>query len=314
MSFSFRIRLNKSPTDTIQLDSNELDLTNVAQNFSLKLRSSKKNLSIRESGKWALVGEGYDSAEAAKSAGRIMEQTLMIALARVRIGADFGYRAPKGHFTEHGLRSFGSQLNQNTLNDVHGLMVFPTSVKPKFLSAEAKLSRGVNADQFQRVFGKIVAKKPKISERELLSYTLFNSSFFQPTADSRFLLLIMAIEALIEPLDRSTEASGHVEKLVEFTKQCGLPRKEKESILGSLRWLKKESINQAGRRMVLERLGKQAYQEMEAPKFFSHCYQLRSNLVHGNIPIPSLEEIGKVVAVVENFVSDLLTNSFIKYP
>ena len=39
----------------------------------------------------------------------------------------------------------------------------------------------------------------------------------------------------------------------------------------------------------------------------SHVYQLRSNLVHGNLPYPTFETVGAVAGALEVFVSDLLT-------
>ena len=99
-----------------------------------------------------------------------------------------------------------------------------------------------------------------------------------------------------------------MESLIEKTELSDLEQREKDSVLGSLRWLKKESISQAGKRLVAARLGAEArYQDLSPPEFFAKCYTLRSNLVHGNKPFPSFEEVGALSAPLEVFVSDLLT-------
>lgn len=143
---------------------------------------------------------------------------------------------------------------------------------------------------------------------------LFNASFFQPTADSRFLVLVMAVEALIEPVSRSPEGLEHVDRLIEQTRAATLPGVDKDSMIGALQWLRRESINQAGKRLASMRLGGRLYSGRAAPEFFSYCYQLRSNLVHGNLPIPTFEEVGNVACILEVFVSDLLTSPILGHP
>lgn len=122
-----------------------------------------------------------------------------MALARVRVGADFGHRAAKGMFTQHGLRWVEEQIGQRVLNNGHGLMVFQSEPRPRFASTNAQMTRGSRPEVFMTALEKAIAQNPSIGERDLLAYTLFNASFFQPTADSRFLLLVMAVEALIAP-------------------------------------------------------------------------------------------------------------------
>jgi hypothetical protein len=58
---------------------------------------------------------------------------------------------------------------------------------------------------------------------------------------------------------------------------------------------------------VSNRLGDRCYGDKVASEFFMHCYQLRSNLVHGNLPYPSFEEVGNTCGTLEVFMSDLLT-------
>jgi hypothetical protein len=70
-----------------------------------------------------LRGSGYGSEDEATTAGQLWRGRLMKAFNVVRIGADFGDRAPQSSFTLAGLERFGAP-DRRTLNDVHGLMVF----------------------------------------------------------------------------------------------------------------------------------------------------------------------------------------------
>ncbi len=203
---------------------------------------------------------------------------------------------------------------QRTLNDFHGLMAYPCAITPSFVKTNFQLGYAVATESFESAMQAAIAAQIVLTERERLAFTLFNASFFRQTADSRFLLLAMAIEALIEPATRSAESSSHVEALIALTKSASLPRAERDSMIGTLKWLSKESITQAGKRLVLSRLGERQYNGQAAPAFFSRVYSERSNLVHGNLPYPSLSSVGALAATLEVFVSDLLTSPFIGLP
>lgn len=308
MTFSFRIRVNRSPTDTIQTEESELTLASHSNDQQIVLRS-RNEMPIKESDQLSLVGSGFSTEEQANSAGHKYQIALMAALAKVRVGADFGQRAAKGVFTKHGLKWVEEKTGVRTLNNVHGLMVYKTEPKPKFASMGGQITRGTNRDSFLTALTTSINNNSIITDRELVAFTLFNASFFQPTSDSRFILLVMAIEALIEPVSRTPESIALVDSMIKGVKDKPLDEKEKTSIIGSLGWLKKESINQAGKRLVSSRLPAGSnYNDLSPAMFFSKCYQLRSNLVHGNMPFPTFEEIGNVVATLEVFVSELLTN------
>lgn len=313
LTYSFRIRFNCSPNDTIQLEASKLAVPVTDQRLSIALHARQDDLPIRDSDQLALVGAGCDSAEEAVAAGVKFQNALMVALARVRVGADFGHRAAKGMLTEHGLKWAEEQIGQRTLNNVHGLMVFQSDPRPRFASINVRMTRGTSHEAFIAAFTEAIAQDPPIAERDLLAYTLFNASFFQPTSDSRFLLLVMAVEALIELAPRSADALTHVGSLIDQTKSSTLSADEKNSILGALCGLRKESISQAGRRLATERLGDRAYGGRPSADFFNYCYRLRSNLVHGNLPTPIFEEVGNAAAPLEVFVSDLLTSPILGY-
>ena len=119
MTYSFRIRFNRSPTDTIQLDACELAVPVIDERLSIALRARKDSLSIRDSDQLALIGSGYETPEEADAAGIQFQDALMVALARIRVGADFGHRAAKGMFTEHGLKWMAESVKQHPwLNDL----------------------------------------------------------------------------------------------------------------------------------------------------------------------------------------------------
>ena len=147
-----------------------------------------------------------------------------------------------------------------------------------------------------------------LSETRQVSYDLYASSVGLPSADGRFALLMAALESMIEPVARSEECQGHVDRLVELTESSGLPERDIRSINGTLRWLRIQSINRAGKELA-RTLDPREYMGMSAAKFFSEAYSLRSRLLHGNHPLPSWREINQWAGSLEVFVADLIAAS-----
>jgi hypothetical protein len=217
MSYSFRIRINRSNRNFINSDLTEIPIPSPDAGIALFLRSAIHEKSIKEAEHLVLAGEGFISEEAASEAGHRFEEAFMIALAKGRIGADFGDRAPKSFFTEHGLKAFFPPGERTSLNNIHGLMVYPSEPKPQFVALPYSFMTGTSVEMFHAEFGAAALRNRKLTDRERIAFVLFNSSFFQPGADARFLLLTMAIEALIEPAHKSSEAMQLVDGFIKQT-------------------------------------------------------------------------------------------------
>jgi hypothetical protein len=56
--------------------------------------------------------------------------------------------------------------------------------------------------------------------------------------------------------------AGHVDRLIALTSDVDLEKAEKDSLLGSLKWLRSHSIRSADRCFVLERLPDRKYQDL----------------------------------------------------
>ena len=59
----------------------------------------------------------------------------------------------------------------------------------------------------------------------------------------------------------------------------------RQPVTGTLRFLYKESIRQAGKRLA-STLGDRSYMGEKPAVFFTRCYDLRSALAHGDYPRP----------------------------
>jgi hypothetical protein len=306
--FSFRIRIHRSPENTINIDATRWEWNIGEKTPPLILCAQKKEEAIKDSETWVLKSDGWSSKEEACQAASKYIDALALTLVRMQIGADFGNRSPKSCFTHHGIAMLEAGSGRRVLNDVHGIMIYESEPPPLFASMGIKDLLGKPKEQFEKIFSHALKDNRILTERERLSLELFNASFFQKSNESRFILLVMAIEALLERPPRSSDAASHIESMILATDRSKqLSSEEKKSLLGSLKQLCYESINQTGRKLAEKCLRGRSYMSKEAPSFFTYCYRLRSQLTHGALDFPSQEELRSAVTPLAMFVSDILS-------
>jgi hypothetical protein len=278
----------------------------------VSLRSAEDGKTIEEAKTLVLRQAGWATEDAAEAAGRALVDPLTRALSALAMGADLGERGPKGRFTDEGLKWVEAQHNRRILNDFPGLTVFETDPSPLFVSQRPTYVRYPEEGSFQRLFRRALEYDEPLSDQERIAFQLFSTSFFETSADTRLLTLMMALEALLELAPRPAASLTHVEHLIALTSSADeLTDAERASILGSLSWLRTESIGQGGRRLA-SRLEPRTYDGREPSKFFSYCYELRSALAHGKTSLPTREEVDRAAASLERFVGHLLAGPLLE--
>jgi len=275
----------------------------------LVLSSGSDEVAIKDADQFIFMSSGWPSEEAARLAADKYVPALARTLARLRIGVDFGDRAPEGGgFAPAVIESIWQKHGVRVINETPGVMVYESEPAPAFASSSGSVGIAVHSAQFEQVFQQALQNPEPLLEEESVGLGLFNASFFQKSADSRFLMLVMALEAVLELNFRSASAVAHVEELIAATEDSALlTAQEKNSICGSLRWLRRDSTSHAGKMLVTETLGDRQYMGMQPAQFFAHCYSLRSRLAHGAHPLPTRQEIGVAAANLEVLVSDMFS-------
>ena len=329
MTYSFRLRFNLPDTLSLNILSSEwlLDENDTIHNIKLKsLKKVKskneavdklKEVGIKDSTEIVLTGGGYSSEEEALSTGEKYKDRLIFAFSLLNIGVDFGDNATESGITENGLRYLEEVFGcSRALPDRHGLMAYTTDPEPDgFLSVCCNFSILKPTDMTINTLSHALNNEVSLTEEIRLAYNLFSASFFQSRSpESRFLLLMMAIETLIQQDPRDEKVKCYVDKLILKTEVSRLPKQEKKSIIGSLNWLYIDSIRQAGFKL-MACLGEKKYivgtpGNLESPKkIFDTAYEIRNDLVHGHHPRRSRDIVGRYAAVLETLVSDLLITS-----
>jgi hypothetical protein len=290
-----------------RIDSTESSWTLRDTGELVVLAPSNEKKTIGESHKFIVTGSGYSSEVLAQDAGARWTAVLQAAFVHVRLGADFEYKKQRlGGLTEVGLRRAAEVSGRPVENQRPGIMTYKTDERPTLASMSASPTLPVPEEWLKDAISVATRTPGEHSDEWELAYDLFSASSFQTSGDGRFMMLMMAIEAVLSPESRSDEARAHIEALVSTTRNSSLPQSDTDSIVGALRSLKIEPVGQAGRRLASLLEGKE-YQGESPRKFFTQCYELRSQLVHGQQPRPARQEIDYRAAGLECYVSDLLS-------
>ena len=310
MAYCFRIRFRLG--DHVKIQSSHLEGTFAEpdSDAQVALHGTDKTKPIEDARVLVLRGTGYPTDATAQEAAARWLCFLQSAFARFGVGADFGDRAPQSAFSQYGLQQLEAQTGQRVLNDVHGTMTFECEPAPLFEDWHLDVMVGRAAESLRRAIDVALSTGHTMTRQQQLAYDLFGGSFFTASADARFVMLMMAVETLIDPQPRSDDVRRHVEGLIQATEQSGLDSDEIRSMIGSLRWLLRDSISRAGRGLARS-LADRRYMDQPPERFFSDCYDMRSQLVHGAFPRPSRAEVDIRAAALETFTGHLICGALL---
>lgn len=143
----------------------------------------------------------------------------------------------------------------------------------------------------------------------MLAAELYGASFFDVAFRSRFITLVTAVEALLDAPLRSNEIQVFVNDAKAKANSLVADPATRQAVVSSLEWLKNDSIGQTGRALAERLLVNLEYAGLSAGKIFSHCYRLRSEIVHnGKTSDPTIDLL-QLSNACQAFVADLLLAS-----
>lgn len=309
-TFDFRVRFNFAQQDHINEPAEQILITEDDHGSRLLLKSGESGVAIKDRSAAALFGGPYTSEEAARTAAERARRALLIWAVRERVGVDLGDGKRRSGLTNHGREYFEAQLGVPIRDDIHGVDVFAHRENQKFFKINMNASVGKSSATFAQMVAKHFAQPLDLSEKQVVAGELYCSSFFDVSFRSRFITLVTAIEALIETLPRAGAAIDLVDQLVSAVSRASVDEATRSAMKGSLQWLRQESIGQGGRRHTSDLLSGRDYDGRSPAKFFSFCYELRSEILHdGRVHDRSID-IHEVANTLSRFVADLLLASF----
>jgi hypothetical protein len=308
--YNFRLRFHLPGQDCINSDAEELLILQDTDGRVIRLHSGARGTPIKEHSRASLIGGPYSSAAEAQAAAERAKRALLIWAVRNRVGIDLGGRPPRCVITHAGMQRFVEQIGSPVRTDVHGIDVYEHVDGLVFVSLNFDASIGKGASAFVEQVASAISTPVALSSKQELAGEILSASYFDASGRSRFVTRITAVEALLDPQPRSAAAQRVVAKLLEVVEEGGLDESTRAAMSGSLRWLNRESIGQAGRALAARLLHGRAYEGQAPDRFFSFCYNLRSSILHfGRVPV-EITNFRNVCAAAHQFVCDILIASF----
>ncbi len=307
--YTVRIRFRLPGNRSLNIDDTEIVIGNYSEYGEVLLKSADNQSPIKEADWLVVKVSSFPSKEIAESSALEIEDVICRSLAHLNIGADFGRRIHGGGFFKEYLNQLSGQSDQVVLNDEVGAMIFPTELNPIVARpGEMTFTVSVQADKLLGACQLALAERQKLTERERMAFDLFTMAHkVNESADARFVLLFAAVETLLVPKSRPEVSRDHVDHLIDITKEAELPATEKQSLVGTLNWLKAHSIRSSGKAFIRGELGTKEYNGVVAERFFVNCYDLRNRLLHGQKPHVDWREVSNIVGYLEIMVSNLLS-------
>jgi hypothetical protein len=304
--YNFRLRFNFPEAYRINSDLEKIELLALPSGESIKLISNAIGTPIKDHASAAVIGKSYASEDQARAAAEKTKRALLYWAIEQRLGIDFGDGKQLSLVTNEGLAMFQKQFGCPIRNDIHGIDVYEHVEKLKFVKTEGRATVGKYPPKLIETFQHEYLNSRHLTEKEILASEIYTSSFFDVSPRSRFITLVTAIEALLEPLKRSDEVETLVGELKTKTNQSKLDKPNMDSIIGSLESLKYQSISQAGRTLVHRLIPDELFNGQSSVDFFTHSYDLRSRILHnGTVPDKSVD-LRQLTNVMEVFVNRLL--------
>lgn len=308
--FDFRLRFHLSQDTRINIDAEDHVIFEEADGKKLRIRSGGIGKPIKDFPDAAIIGGSYPSHEQAKEAAERVKAALLVWAVRQRVGIDLSDGRLRSVLTNAGKKMFEEMYKRPVRNDVHGVDIYEHEDNMMFVRMAAQMTLGKDPTTFIGQFTETFSRHIVLTEKQLLASELFCASFFDVSFRSRLITLVTAIEALLEPAERPRPDKDIVENMEELVRRSGILTETKESLLSSLQWLKYESIRQTGRKLVMHFLGNRDFAGIPAQRFFSYCYDLRSQILHNGKPEDESIDLLSVTNTLQEFVSPLLIASF----
>jgi len=309
--YDFRLGFRLPGQDYINADTEELCVLDDGGEVTIRLCSGVPGNPIMNYSHADLIGGPYNSAGDALNAAECTKRALLLWAVHNRIGIDLGGRHSWGAITRKVLQQPREDSRAPARAAVCGIEIFEHIDGSRLVLSDIyTASLGKGAQAFVEQVAAAIKTPLAMSAKQELAAEILSASYFDASDRTRFITLITAVEALLDPQPRPPAAQQLVERLVDIVRKSGLDKATGDALCGSLQWLKDESIGQAGRALAGRLLPGRLYLEQPPERFFSSCYGLRSSILHrGEIP-QEVTDFPGVCSAAREFVCDLLIASF----
>lgn len=304
--YDFRLRFNFPEAYRIGSDVEEIELLVLPLGERIRMQSGAIGTPIKDHTQVAVLGGSFASEDQARDAAEKSKRALLYWAIEQRLGIDFGDGKQRSVVTKAGLAMLQKQHGCPVRNDMHGIDVYEHVEKLRFVNVHAEVAVSKHPPKLIDTFRREYLHSRHLTEKQVLASEIYASSFFDVSSRSRFITLVTAVEALLEPLKCSDEVEALVEELKARTRQSAIDQSTRDSIIGSLERLRHQSISQAGRTLTQRLIPNELFDGQSSVDFFTRSYDLRSQILHHGTIVGQKVDIWHLANVMETFVARLL--------
>lgn len=310
MSSNFRLRFDLVDGDRLNSGDEQVRLDSNALGEVLTLRSAVRGTPISGHSSVAIVGGAYPSEDLARETAERVRDALLVWAVRSRFGIDIGAGHVRSILADAGKAHYEGILGKPVRGDLQGIDVYPAEGDTVFVRVEAKVNVGKSIEGFVTELRAIRSLSWQLTEKQRLAAELFSASFFDRVFRSRFITLVTAVEALLEPARRSIEVQAIIDQAKASAVALGKVEPAKQALISGLERLREDSIGHAGRQLAENLLKDKVYDGVLPGRFFAKCYTIRSQTVHSGVPEDPSVDFLALGNSCQQFVGDLLMASF----
>lgn len=310
MTYTFRLTFRIAEGNRLGHDGPELVLQDALPG-RVAIKPQTADRTIREENRFTLRGEGYSTEDEAREDGERWMSALAMGFVAELVPPDFESRRPRGGFAQPLLDQFNTEAAgvARVYGDQTGLLVVPEDPPPMWGRLEANAEAIRNASATAAAIRRAYDEGLRPDERTMLAIDLYSAAeTVAEDADARFVMLMFAVEAMIEVGQRSETQVAVLDALREdLSKAADIDPVDRREMREALAGLRRESISAAGRRLAAT-LAPRVYDNRSAVNFFRYAYTIRSKLVHGNFGErrPAVEQVRALHGPMLWFVRDLI--------
>jgi hypothetical protein len=280
-SLGDRVRLKLQPERAFNLDLEDhigIKVVDPHVNGEWELRLAPERHAER-SRALVLESRAFLDQPTAELAATRLEAALLLASVRLGYGFALTERTPPGVITNSGFALL-VPIGMQGLKDELGITLFRTPPPAIFLGTGGfRATVTVRHTRMIAELQQALTDAVVLDERTRTAYELFASSRFENSSRSRFLLLVMAVEALVERSGRPQDEQGYLDEAIRALKTSALSVAARATMTQALSSLKAQSISSAAQAMIAGAIS------TPAAEAFKKLYGIRSRLVHGGLAI-----------------------------
>lgn len=305
--YSFRFKFQLDSGLYLVSDEHEVLLTD-SPSEKVVFRAELTGQAIEESRVLVVRGDRYVDESSAWTAYWRWSAAVKLSFAKHGIGADFGAQ-PYGQVDERGnvIEDVEWGTGGRVIADDHIPMVFRTEPMASFSSVSAvNAMKGVYAEEVLKAMREEAATERAPLPRNVhLALDLFGRAQGLGMPEAKLVMLVTAVEAVIESAPRADEVVAVVKAANAAIRKSDLPADMKSKLGSEVGRAKNKSITESGKEL-FESKSVWSPEGESAGDFWVRCYKLRSAIVHGTETTDDAAEISVRAAQAELVVGSLL--------